>query len=363
MTTLDRNNYCVILCGGVGRRFWPLSRENNPKQFIDFFGTGETLLQTTYKRFTSFIRSENILFVTNEAYADKIMELLPEVHPRQILKEPMYRNTAPAIAYASYRILAHNPEANIVVAPSDHIILRESQFQKDIIKALNFVADNDSLVTLGIRPNRPETGYGYIQVKEERNGDFIHVKTFTEKPDYEMAKVFVDSGEFLWNSGLFVWNVQSIIRAFRTYLPEISSALEQQQALFDTAEETAYIDSVYPLCPKISIDYGLMEKADWVMVLPVDFGWTDLGTWSALYELSPKDERQNVSLRGKTLFYESNRNMVFMDDPEKLVVVQGLEDCVVAESDHVLLICKKSEEQRIKHFTTDATIRYDDQFN
>ncbi|WP_282918495.1 mannose-1-phosphate guanylyltransferase [Porphyromonas macacae] len=349
--------------GGIGSRFWPLSRENNPKQFIDFFGTGQSLLQATYRRFLKFILPENIFVVTNEQYGDKIREQLPELSADQILLEPTRRNTAPAIAYASYRILTRNPDANIVVAPSDHLILREEDFVKAIEKSLAFVADNDNLVTMGIRPSHPETGYGYIQMDDVRQGDFINVKTFTEKPNLEMAKLFVNSGEFLWNSGIFVWNVQSIIRAFRTYLPEVSTALEQRLALFDTPGEADYIRESFPLCPNISIDYGIMEKTDLVMVLPVDFGWADLGTWGALYDLSPKDEQQNVSLRGRVQFYESERNIVFMDDPERLVVIQGLTDCVVAESENVLLICKKSEEQRIKQFAADATIRFDNKYN
>lgn len=360
---MNPNNYCVIMSGGVGSRFWPLSRENNPKQFIDFFGTGQSLLQSTYKRFRKFILPENIFIVTNEHYTEKIREQLPELSANQILSEPTRRNTAPAIAYASYRILARNPHANIVVAPSDHLILREDDFTDAMVKALAFVAENDHLVTLGIRPTHPETGYGYIQMDDENMGDFIKVKTFTEKPDYEMAKFFVNSGEFLWNSGMFVWNVQSIIRAFRAYLPEISTVLEQHMAFFDTDKEEAYIHEVFPLCPNISVDYGIMEKATLVMVLPVDFGWADLGTWGALYDISAKDGQQNASLRGKVMYYEAERNVVFVDDPDKLVVIQGIDDCVVAESDNVLLVCKKSEEQRIKHFSADAVIRYDDKYN
>lgn len=358
-----KDNYCVIMGGGIGSRFWPFSRESHPKQFLDFFGTGRSLLQMTYDRFARFIPRENILVVTNELYVDKVREQLPEIEPDQILREPTRRNTAPCIAYASYHIYARNPKANIIVAPSDHLILHEDEFVRAASEALEFVADHEHLVTLGIRPSRPETGYGYIQMAEEKTGDFIRVKTFTEKPNAEMASIFLASGEFLWNSGMFVWNVESILAAFRKYLPEVTSSLENGLAHFNTPEERRFIDQAFPYCPSISIDFGVMEKADNVLVMPVDFGWADLGTWGSLYELAQKDDAGNASLKTRTLFYEAERNIVTTDNPQKLVVVQGINDCIVAESGNVLLICRAEEEQRIKHFVADAALKYDKEYN
>lgn len=358
-----KDNYCVIMGGGIGSRFWPFSRESHPKQFLDFFGTGRSLLQMTYDRFARFIPRENILVVTNELYVDKVREQLPEIEPDQILREPTRRNTAPCIAYASYHIYARNLKANIIVAPSDHLILREDEFVRAASEALEFVADHEHLVTLGIRPSRPETGYGYIQMAEEKTGDFIRVKTFTEKPNAEMASIFLASGEFLWNSGMFVWNVESILAAFRKHLPEVTSSLENGLAHFNTPEERRFIDQAFPYCPSISIDFGVMEKADNVLVMPVDFGWADLGTWGSLYELAQKDDAGNASLKTRTLFYEAERNIVTTDNPQKLVVVQGINDCIVAESGNVLLICRAEEEQRIKHFVADAALKYDKEYN
>lgn len=360
-----KDNFCVIMGGGIGSRFWPFSRESHPKQFLDFFGTGRSLLQMTYDRFRKFIPEENILIVTNEKYVDKVQEQLPEIHPSQILPEPTRRNTAPCIGYASYHIYARNPKANIIVAPSDHLILNEQEFVRAASEALAFVDNHEHLVTLGIRPSRPETGYGYIQMAEERVGDFIRVKTFTEKPNLEMAKIFLSSGEFLWNSGMFVWNVSSILQAFRKYLPEVTSALEggDGMAVFNTPKEREFIENAFPYCPSVSIDFGVMEKADNVLVMPVDFGWADLGTWGSLYELADKDEAGNASLKTRSLFYEAEGNIVTTDDPNKLVVVQGVKDCIIAESNNVLLVCRKEEEQRIKHFVADATLKYDKEYN
>ncbi len=358
-----KDNYCVIMGGGIGSRFWPFSRESHPKQFLDFFGTGRSLLQMTYDRFKRFVPEENILIVTNESYAAKVKEQLPEIGADQILCEPTRRNTAPCIAYASYHIFARNPKANIIVAPSDHLILREEEFVRAASEALEFVADHEQLVTLGIRPSRPEAGYGYIQMAEEKVGNFIRVKTFTEKPNAEMAAVFLASGEFLWNSGMFVWNVGSILEAFRKYLPEVTSALESGMANYNTPQEQAFIEQAFPYCPSISIDFGVMEKADNVLVMPVDFGWADLGTWGSLYELADKDQDANATLKTRALFYEAERNIVTTDNPDKLVVVQGISDCIIAESENVLLICRSEEEQRIKHFLADAALKYDKEYN
>ena len=358
---MRNNNFCVIMGGGVGSRFWPFSTEEKPKQFLDFFGTGRSLLQTTFDRFSKIVPKENIFIVTNDAYAGLTREQLPELSESQILLEPMRRNTAPCIAFAAYRICAVNPEANIIVAPSDHLILKEDEFISDIKRGLDFVAHNDVLLTLGINPTRPETGYGYIQVNHENINDVYKVKTFTEKPNKELAQAFLDSGEFVWNSGIFLWSVRSILEAFKNYLPEITNKFNEGKTLFNTSSEKEFINKSFPFCPNISIDYGVFEKADNVYVIRSNFGWSDLGTWGALHEIAEKDENNNACLNCQALYVESNDNVVTMSD-DKLVVLQGLEDYIVAESDKVLLICKKSEEQRIKHFVTDVKFRFGDRY-
>ncbi|WP_294069036.1 mannose-1-phosphate guanylyltransferase [Proteiniphilum sp. UBA1028] len=357
----NSNDYCVIMCGGVGSRFWPFSKEDKPKQFLDFFGTGRSLLQSTFDRFKKIVPVENIYLVTNDAYAETIKLQLPEINDNQLLLEPIRRNTAPAIAYASFRIRAVNPNANIIVAPSDHLIVKEDQFVIDMKKGLEFVSHNPALLTLGIKPGRPETGYGYIQVEEKDMDGIQKVKAFTEKPNLDLARAFVESGEFMWNSGIFLWNVKSIIDAFQKHLPDILQKFSEGESLFNTPAEKQFIDASFPFCPNISIDYGIMEKADNVYVNISNFGWNDLGTWGALHDVSQRDSDNNAQLNCKTLYIESNDNIVAMSD-DKLVVLQGLEDYIVAESDNVLLICKKSEEQRIKHFVTDVKFRYGDEY-
>ncbi len=352
------NNYCVIMSGGIGSRFWPLSRESYPKQFLDFFSLGRSLLQMTFDRFAKIIPEENIFIVTNQKYADLIKKQLPQLKEEQILLEPDRRNTAPAIAYATYHIKACNPNANIIVAPSDHLIFREDLFIQDIQKALAFVENNDALVTLGVKPTRPETGYGYIQNSDTRIGDFCKVKTFTEKPNEEMAKIFMDSGEFFWNSGLFVWKADVIIEAYHKYLPEIANCFDQGIGLYSTPDEKAFIEKNFAYCHSISIDYGVMEKADNVYMLCVEFGWADLGTWGALHEMSPKDANNNAVLSTKVQLYESEGNIVSLDNPNRLAIIQGLNDYIVAESGNALIICKKDEEQRIKQFVADAKLKH-----
>ena len=305
----------------------------------------------------------NIYIVTNEQYASLVKEQLPELGKSQILLEPARRNTAPCIAYAAYHIKACNPNANIVVAPSDHLILKEDIFLKDVQKSLDFVKDNNALVTLGIKPSRPETGYGYIQSSDIMLGEFTKVKTFTEKPDLELAKVFMESGEFFWNSGLFVWNVNTILEAFSKFLPDISLRFDLGKEKFNTAEERDFIAENFPYCLNISIDYGIMEKADNVYMLCVDFGWADLGTWGSLFDLAKKDEQNNALLKSEAIMYESNGNIVALDNPKRLTVIQGINDCIVAESGNVLLICKKEDEQRIKQFVADAQMKYGKEFN
>jgi len=355
------NNFCIIMAGGVGSRFWPFSRNNRPKQFLDFFGSGRSLLQLTFDRFRYVVPTENILIVTNQIYRDTVMEQLPELQPSQILLEPHRRNTAPCIAYAINRIKAVADKANIIVTPSDHLILKEIDFLDTIREGLNFIENNDSLLTLGIKPSRPETGYGYIQV-EEGATNLRKVKTFTEKPNAELAQIFFETGEFFWNSGIFLWNLQTIDHAFKTLLPEIHTKFDAGKDKLNTADEQDFINQIYPSCPNISIDYGIMEKASNVYVLCSDFGWTDLGTWGSLYEMSQKDEQENVSLKCQALYYDSERNIVALSD-DKLVVVQGLNDYIIAESDNVLLICQKSEEQRIRQFVNDVSVKFEGKYN
>ena len=374
------NNYCVIMAGGVGSRFWPFSREEKPKQFLDFFGTGRSLLQMTVDRFRPIVPIENMFIVTNVAYKQLIMEQIPDLKEVQILCEPARRNTAPCIAYATAHIRAlclkragltaknqdwSRPEmqANIVVAASDHLILEEEKFRQTILKAFDFVSKNNAICTLGMNPTRPETGYGYIQRQPEEFVEGIYpVKTFTEKPNLEMAKVFLESGDFLWNSGIFIWNLQTISEAFRYLLPAVADRFREGELLMGTEKEEDFIEQIFPKCPNISIDYGIMEKADNVYVIPSSFGWSDLGTWGSLYELSEKDEQGNVSLHSDALFYEAKDNVVTLESG-KLAVIQGLEDSVVAEQGGVLLICKKAEEQRIKQFVADAQQKFEGKYN
>ncbi|KAA6333121.1 Mannose-1-phosphate guanylyltransferase RfbM [termite gut metagenome] len=346
--------------GGVGSRFWPFSRTTLPKQFLDFLDTGRSLLQLTFDRFNNIIPTENILIVTNDLYADLVHEQLPDLKPEQILLEPMRRNTAPCIAWASYHIRAINPNANIVVAPSDHLILKEGDFLSAVEKGLKFVSTSDNLLTIGVKPNRPETGYGYIQIAEKKKQNLYKVKTFTEKPELELAKVFFESGEFHWNSGLFMWNVNAIIEAMEKLLPELTAKLYSEN-IYGTSGEKVFIDKQYPTCPNISIDIGVMEKADNVYVSLGDFGWSDLGTWGSLYEISPKDEKHNVVLKGQSLLYNAENNIIVLPK-DKLVVIDGLDGYLVAESDNVLLICKKDEEHIIRKYVSDVQLKIGEEY-
>jgi mannose-1-phosphate guanylyltransferase len=356
-------NYCVIMAGGVGSRFWPLSRQARPKQFLDILGTGRTLIQQTFDRFSSFIPVENILVVTSVRYKELVMEQLPELKEEQVLLEPLRRNTAPCIAYASYRIKTQNPDANLIVAPSDHLIIKEEEFIKQIKNGLSFIENNDALLTLGIKPNRPETGYGYIQVKKKVEFNHLDnlykVKTFTEKPDLEMAKIFVDSGEFFWNSGIFLWSTSSILNAFETHLNDISSLFAKGIKLYNTEDEVHFINKIYSECKGISIDYGVMEKAQNVYVLTADFGWSDLGTWGSLYDNKNKDSLGNVVQGENVLTYDTQNCIINLSD-EKVAVLHGLDGYIVAESNDTLMICRREDEQQIKQFVTDVRIQKGD---
>jgi mannose-1-phosphate guanylyltransferase len=348
------------MAGGVGSRFWPFSRNNRPKQFLDFFGTGRSLLQMTFDRFRQVVPTENILIVSNVIYRDLILEQLPELKSEQVLLEPNRRNTAPCIAYAMNRIKAITDKANIIVAPSDHLIMKESDFLDTIKSGLDFIDKNNNLLTLGIQPSRAETGYGYIQI-DDGDSNLRKVKTFTEKPNAELAQIFFETGEFYWNSGIFLWNLQTIDNAFNKLLPDVANRFNAGKGIFNTDKEQAFIDEMYSSCPNVSIDYGIMEKAEDVYVLCAEFGWTDLGTWGSLYEMSPKDAEQNVSLKCDAKYYDSSKNIVALP-AGKLAVIQDLEGYIVAESDDVLLICKMSEEQRIRQFVNDVSVNMDEKY-
>ena len=356
-----KNSYCVIMSGGIGSRFWPASRSTYPKQFLDFFGTGRSLLQQTFDRFSQIIPVENIYIVTNRKYKELTLEQLPELKENQILLEPQRRNTAPCIAFAANRIRAVNPKANMVVAPSDHLILNEKDFLERVREGLDFVGKHKTLLTLGMKPNRPETGYGYIQIDAEKLDNISKIKTFTEKPNKELAKVFLESGEFMWNSGIFMWNVQTILTAFDELLPDIASRFNSGQQYFNTPQEEAFIDHIFPACPNISIDYGILEKASNIYVLTADFGWSDLGTWGSLHDLSEKDENQNAVLKCDAMLYDSHDNLISLPKG-KLAVLHKMDGYIVAESGNVLMICKKENEQEIRQFVIDAQLKKGDEY-
>ena len=359
------NTYCVIMAGGIGSRFWPLSKTSRPKQFLDILGTGETFIQQTYRRFKKIVPRENFLIVTNLDYKALVLEQIPELTEEQVLCEPMRRNTAPCIAYACHKIKCKTNDANIIVAPSDHLITKEDVFVKELENSLRFVSQYDALVTMGITPSRPETGYGYIQIngniKFEGVNNLHKVKTFTEKPDLKMAKVFVDSGEFFWNSGIFIWSLSSILGAFEKHLPEVNELFKKGCKYYYTSEEGAFLNKAYSECPNISIDYGIMEKASNVYVLCTDFGWSDLGTWGSLWDNSEKDEEKNAVKGENVKLYDSKNCIVNMNN-DKLAVIHGLDGYIVVESDNTLLICKKEEEQQIRQFVNDVRITKGDQY-
>lgn len=356
------HRFCVIMCGGIGSRFWPYSRTNMPKQFIDFLGTGRSLLQMSYDRVLPIVPRENIVILTNEMYAAEIRRQLPEIEASQILLEPARRNTAPCIAWAAHHIAAIDPEASMIVMPSDHIITREREFETSILRGFEFVEHNDALLTLGISPTRPETGYGYIQVgPETQEKGIFKVKTFTEKPNLELARTFLASGEFFWNSGIFLWRAAAIIDAVAACQPDLEAVFRQGLDTFNTPAEIEFINKVFPGCVSISIDYAVMERAANVYVETVNFGWNDLGTWSSLYDMSPKNRDANVTQNCRVLAYNSHGNIFAVRD-DKLVVVDSLSDYIIADAGDVLLICPKSEEQRIKQMVNDAKVNFGDKY-
>lgn len=359
---MNENRYCVIMCGGVGSRFWPYSRASRPKQFLDFFGTGRSLLQMAVDRMAGIVPDKNIILMTNEQYADIICEQLPQIGREQILLEPARRNTAPCIAWAAHHIARLNPDARIMVAPSDHLILKTDEYHSSVIKAFEFIERHDAILTLGIRPNRPETGYGYIQVGEAMDADFSRVKTFTEKPNEELARVFLNSGEFFWNSGMFFWSAHTILAAMAAYAPDIEAVLSKGNDYYGTDQEQEFINANYAACPNISIDFAVMEKAPNVYVECVDFGWSDLGTWGSLYDNAPQhDADGNVTQHDQNLLYNSHNNVIAVSG-DKVVVLSGLDNYIVADVADALLIVPKDEEQRIRLYVNEVRTRFGDKY-
>lgn len=355
---MKNNNFCVIMAGGVGSRFWPLSTSATPKQFLDILGVGKTLLQLTYERMKKICPPENFYIVTNAQYEKTVLQQLPELYPYQILKEPLRKNTAPCIAYGNHEIRKRCQDANIIVTPSDHLILNEEEFLNTVKAGWEFTEKNEALLTLGIKPTRPDTGYGYIQLREEVdeiNAFKINkVKTFTEKPELEMAKVFLKSGDFFWNSGIFLWSLKAIDNAFKSYLPKVYE-------LFDVQSDMFVLDDIYANCPNISIDYGIMEKAENVFVLQSSFGWSDLGTWGALYDNAEKDEKANAVIGENVMVYDASNCMISVPN-RKLAVIDGLENFIVVDSADRLLICKREDEQKIRQFVNDIKFKKGDSF-
>lgn len=342
------------MAGGVGSRFWPMSTPERPKQFIDVLGCGRTLLQLTYDRFKGLVPDGNVWVVTSAVYGDMVAEQLPMIPKKNILLEPCRRNTAPCIAYVSWRIKAQDPYANMVVTPSDHVVMDVPEFRRVIESALSFTLDSDAIVTLGMKPSRPETGYGYIQADlsspSVRNNEIFRVDSFREKPDVATAKRYIQQNNYFWNAGIFIWSVSTIVNAFRVYQPAISEPFESLLKVYGTDGEQEAINQVYADCPSISVDYAIMEKAEEIFVHPADFGWSDLGTWGSLHEKSHKDLYNNVLIGGDIKVYETH-NCIIHCTEEKRVVVQGLDGVIVAEKDDTLLICRLEEEQRIRTFS------------
>jgi mannose-1-phosphate guanylyltransferase len=359
--SLEKSNYCVIMAGGIGSRFWPMSRQLKPKQFLDVLGVGKTLLQQTFDRFAKILPLENIYIVTNKSYEHLVTQQIPSIRKDQILLEPSRRNTAPCIAYATNKILLKDPEANIIVAPSDHLILQTETFLDNVQKGFDFVSSESALLTLGIRPSRPDTGYGYIQYVNNAEKEFKQVKTFTEKPNIELAKSFIISGEFLWNSGIFIASARTLLAAFEEYLPEMQLIFNEGKSVYFTDQESEFIELAYAQCTNISIDYGIMEKAQNVFVLPSEFGWSDLGTWGSLYENSKTDQNKNAII-GKNIVLHDVKGCIINMPKDKLVVIQGLNDCIVVETDGILLICKREDEQEIKQMVTTVRVEKGEEF-
>lgn len=359
---MNKHYYVVIMAGGIGSRFWPMSRTGFPKQFLDILNTGKTLIQWTFDRFASFIPAENIYVVTSQEYTSIVKEQLPSMPEENILGEPSRKNTAPCIAYISFKLHQKDPQASLIVAPADHIILDITEFAKVCLEALTFISKHNAFITLGIKPTYPNTGYGYIQYEQHAITDNVYkVKTFTEKPNLELAKTFMASGDFLWNAGIFVWQIKNILTAFEKYLPEMYEVFSADKEKFNTGEEEKALKEIYSLCTNISIDFGIMEKADNVYIIPSSFGWSDLGTWNSAYENLKKDEKENAVAGDHVISIDASKCMVHAPK-DKLMVLQGLDDFIVVDTNDVLLICKKDKEQEIKEYVAEVKKQKGDKF-
>jgi mannose-1-phosphate guanylyltransferase len=349
-----RSHYVAIMAGGIGSRFWPVSRTKLPKQFLDIVGTGRTLLQQTFDRFADFIPVSNIFIITFEEYADLVQQQLPQLNPENILREPSRKSTAPCVAYMAMKLQKIDPNASFIVAPSDHLVLERPAFAQVCQQALAFVGTRPALLTLGITPTYPNTGYGYIQFDQSEVVPSVYaVKTFTEKPNLELAKAFLASGDFLWNAGIFVWKATDILAAFEQHMPEMHEVFAAEAPHFNTANEYEAIQRVYPQCINISIDFGIMEKARNVFIIPASFGWSDLGTWNSAYDYMPKDAQQNSASQGQLIAFEATGNLVHTSTP-KLVMLQGLHDFVVVDTPDVLMVCHRDKEQEIKEYMAEV---------
>lgn len=359
---MNNHQYVAIMAGGIGSRFWPMSRNRLPKQFLDVLNTGQTLLQSTFQRYASFIPVNNIFIITFEEYAPLVRQQLPDLPEENILKEPSRKSTAPCVAYMAFKLLKRDPSASFIVSPSDHLVLDQAGFAGICQQAMQFAERHQAMVTLGITPTYPNTGYGYIQYEPEAVEENVYrVKTFTEKPNLELAKAFLASGEFLWNAGIFVWNAGTVLKAFEEHMGEMYEVFAAEKDRFDTPEEYAALETIYPQCTNISIDYGIMEKARNVHIIPASIGWSDLGTWNSAYENMDKDYLGNAVSGKNVMVIDATRNMVHVPH-NKLVVLQGLDDFVVVDTNDVLLICKKDKEQEIKDYMAEVKRNKGDKF-
>ena len=357
---MNKNYYAILMAGGIGSRFWPVSTSEFPKQFHDMLGTGETLIQRTFQRLSKLIPAENIFILTNERYNDLVLEQLPQIEQRQVVTEPAMRNTAPCILYASLKIQKENPDAVMVVAPSDHWIENEDAFITDLEQSFEACSKEDMLMTLGIKPTFPNTGYGYIQF-DKATDSIKKVSQFTEKPNYEKAKEFLAQGNYLWNAGIFIWSAKSILKAFEAYQQEMTQLFDKGSETYNTSAEKTFIDEHYPLAENISIDYAILEKASNVFVLPATFDWNDLGTWGSLYDKLDKNTADNAIVNARVLSEDATGNMIRTAN-NKVVVIDGLKDYIVVDKEDVLLIYPKSKEQDIKKVLTNVKETYGDKY-
>lgn len=350
---MNKNQYVAIMAGGIGTRFWPKSRTSYPKQFLDILGTGKTLIQSTFARYAKIVPTENIYVITSEDYVDIVKDQLPEMNVENIVAEPFRKNTAPCIAYIAFKIHEINPDSMMIAAPADNMILEEDKFSEVMNKALGFVEHVNALVTIGIMPTHPNTGYGYIQHDSTEAAPGIYkVKTFTEKPNLDLAKVFIKSGDFLWNSGIFTWKTKNILESFEKLLPEVHELFVAEKEKLNTEQEKEIIENIYSQCPNISIDFGVMEKASNVYIIPADFYWSDLGTWNSAYSNMEKDYFENAVVGSEVMVYDTQKCMIHVPQ-KKLVLLQGLEDYIVVDTDDVLMVCKKEKEQEIKNYVNE----------